>query len=115
MAVCFTDGAMSLGTFDDQARPRVRALVTGIASNLGQEVREERLRRRWRLLDVAERAGESPSLVHKVEAGEYSSLVGYVRLRVALGLEPRFTLRNDRLPGPARDVDSVPPAMGGGE
>lgn len=94
------------------APPRVRAAVARIAQALGQEVRDERLRRGWRLIDLAERADVSMSTARGVEAGEVSSLDGYVRLALALGLTPRFTLLPERASRPVRDADPVHAAMG---
>ena len=51
-------------------------------------------------------------MVHSVEAGEASSLEGYVRIAVALGLAPRFTLLPDRAAGPARAAEPVHAATG---
>jgi len=86
--------------------------VTRIAQALGQVVRDERLRRGWRLIDLAERADVSMATAHGVEAGEVSSLDGYVRLALALGLTPRFTLLPERASRPVRDADPVHAAMG---
>ena len=66
-----------------------------VAQRLGQEVRDERLRRGWRLIDLAERAEISMPTAHGVEAGEISSLDGYVRLALALGLTPRIFAGSD--------------------
>ncbi len=82
------------------------------AQGLGQEVRDERLRRGWRLIDLAERADISVSTAHGVEAGEVSSLDGYVRLALALGLTPRFTLLPERAARAAQATDPVHAAMG---
>lgn len=70
------------------------------------------MRRGWRLIDLAERAGVSMSTAHGIEAGEISSLDGYVRLALALGLTPRFTLLPERAARAARAVDPVHAAMG---
>ncbi len=94
------------------APPRVRAAVARAAVALGREVRDERLRRGWRLIDLAQRADVSMSTAHGVEAGAISSLDGYVRLALALGLTPRFTLLPERTSRTLRDADPVHAAMG---
>ncbi len=80
--------------------------------NVGQEIRSERLRRGWTLDDLAKRGGVSIGRIHDIEAGNPSSVEGYVRLALALGLEPRLTVRNERVARTARDVDPVHSAMG---
>lgn len=55
---------------------------------LGQRLREARLRRRYRVTQVAERAGVSRPTLNKVERGDASVTMGtYLRVLVVLGLE----------------------------
>ena len=53
----------------------------------------------------------SASAVHGVEAGEASSIDGYARLAVALGLEPSFSLHTERPASIVSDMDPVHAAM----
>jgi transcriptional regulator with XRE-family HTH domain len=78
---------------------------------LGSGIQQERQRRGWQLKELAAKAGMAPATVHRIEAGEPSSLLGYLRLGDALDLEPNLTLRRER-PSAARDVDPVHAAMG---
>lgn len=78
---------------------------------LGVEIRDERVRRGWTLRTLAEKAGVSVAMTQGVEAGVVSSIEGYVRLAVALGLTPDFTVLPERV-GSSRLVDPVHAAMG---
>ena len=51
-------------------------------------------------------------MAQRIEAGQASTLEGYVRIATALGLTPRFTLQPERAPAPGRAVDPVHSAMG---
>jgi len=79
---------------------------------LGQQVRDERIRRRWTLAQLAKKAAMSPGTVHRVESGGASSVDGYARLGVALGLDMRFALASERAQVARRDADAVHAAMG---
>ena len=94
------------------APPRVRQLRNRLSSDLGREVHDLRVRRGWTLAQLAEKAGVSRSMVQGVEAGEPSSIEGYVRLAMALGLTPRFTLLPETAARVHRDADPVHAAMG---
>jgi transcriptional regulator with XRE-family HTH domain len=60
---------------------------------LGQRLKEARLRRRYRVTDVAERAGVSRPTLNKVERGDSSVTMGtYLRVLVVLGLEGDLAL-----------------------
>ena len=88
------------------------ALAQRLAVELGQQVRDERIRRRWTIVQLAAKAAMSVGAVHRVEAGAASTLAGYSQLGVALGLDARFALTNDRAPAAVRDADTVHAAMG---
>ena len=93
-------------------QPRVRAAIVRIAIELGQEIRDERRRRGWTMSELGRRAGVSAAMVQAVEAGSASSLDGYVRFALALGLAPRFTLSPDRAAQQIRAADPVHSFMG---
>jgi transcriptional regulator with XRE-family HTH domain len=78
-------------------------------------VRGARLRRNWTLELLAAASGMSSSAIHGVEAGEASSLDGYARLAVALGIEPSFSLETPRAVRAVPDADPVHAAMGEAE
>jgi transcriptional regulator with XRE-family HTH domain len=99
----------------DEARPSALSLGRRLASTLGREVRQERLRRRWSLKELATRAQLSLATVHRIEMGEATLLDTYARLAVALGTEPAFSLRTPRPAGQAPDADPVHAAMGEAE
>ncbi len=87
--------------------------MNGLAAHLGVQVRDERVRRRWTLRALAERAGLSTSHVQWVEAGNAASLQTYARLAGALGLQADFDLVDPRRRrATARTEDPVHAAMG---
>jgi transcriptional regulator with XRE-family HTH domain len=112
IAILFTHSGMSPRSANLPSPPRVNAVVARLASDLGREIGDERRRRRWTLAALARRAGVSVAMAQGVEAGEPSSLSGYTRLALALGLTPRFTLLPERVARAERDVDPVHAAMG---
>lgn len=61
---------------------------------------------------MSAKAGLSTSEVHKLEIGKVCSLDTYVRVGLALGLDPRFTLLPEPKIGSPRDADPVHAAMG---
>jgi transcriptional regulator with XRE-family HTH domain len=97
---------------DRNPPPKAIALAQRLAMELGQQVRDERTRRRWTIAQLAERSGLSLGAVHRVEAGAASTLGGYARLGVALGLDARFALTHERAAAAMRDADVVHAAMG---
>jgi transcriptional regulator with XRE-family HTH domain len=92
--------------------PKAISLAQRLAMELGQQVRDERTRRRWTIAQLAARAGMSVAAVHRIEAGAASTLGGYARLGVALGLDARFALAHERASAAIRDADAVHAAMG---
>ena len=90
----------------------VRALHR-MASEVGTEVREERLRRRWTLRDLADRAGISTAHVSAIEAGTPASLETYARVLTALDRRPEIHAIDprNRAPVARRDEDFVHAAM----
>jgi len=54
-------------------------------------------------------------MVQGLESGTVSSVEGYTRIGLALGLEPRFTLLSERAAAAARAADPVHAAMGDAE
>jgi transcriptional regulator with XRE-family HTH domain len=85
-----------------------------MAMSLGLAVREERLRRRMTLGQVAELCGVGLTTVHDVESGRLGSLETYVRLAEALRLKAEFEFVDPRRREPVtcRAVDPVHAAMG---
>ena len=87
--------------------------ATQLAGHLGMVARDERLRRRWPLREVARRANLSISFVHGIEHGRPASLAAYAAIAAALGLKPAFELLDlRRRPVVARQEDPVHAAMG---
>src|SRR5215212_4245156 len=86
-----------------------------LAGHLGLLVRDERLRRRWGLREVARRTGLSISFIHDVEHGRPACLSSYAAIAIALGLEPAFELIDPRRRNHSgRAEDPVHAAMGEG-
>jgi transcriptional regulator with XRE-family HTH domain len=92
--------------------PRAVALARRLGIELGRQAHDERRRRGWTLAAVAERASLSVAAVQAIESGSASSLDGYSRLAVALGLEARFALTSERTAATTRDGDAVHAATG---
>lgn len=92
--------------------PRVVSLTTRLASQIGEEIHDARLRRGWRLQDLASKAAVAVSTVHGIEAGRVAALETYLRLAAVLGLSPRFTMLPERAARAQRDADPVHAAMG---
>lgn len=88
--------------------------VRRITVILGAAVREERLRRRMTLRQVAEVSGVGLTTIHDIEAGRVGSLETYIRLADALRLRAAFELVDPRQrePSSRRTVDPVHAAMG---
>jgi transcriptional regulator with XRE-family HTH domain len=102
---------MSPRKLDQPAPPRVVAALNRVAVALGREVFDARTARRWTLADLAGRAGVSVATAQRMEAGRSGSLEAYVRVGLALGVEPDFSLRASRASA-TRDADPVHAAMG---
>lgn len=77
-------------------QPAAHAALARMAQEVGGQVREERLRRRWTLRDLADRAGVAIGVVHDAEAGSVLTLESYARLATALGLRPNLGLLDPR-------------------
>jgi transcriptional regulator with XRE-family HTH domain len=96
-------------------RERAREQTSQLLIVVGSRIREERLRRRWTLRDLAGNAGVSAPAVHAVENGR-GSFELVVALASALGLSVELALvdrkRRDRLAQANRAEDSVHAAMG---
>lgn len=91
--------------------------VRRITVILGTAVREERLRRRMTLSQVAEVSGVGLTTIHDIEAGRVGSLETYIRLADALRLRAAFELADPRRREPTtrRAIDPVHAAMGEAE
>jgi transcriptional regulator with XRE-family HTH domain len=91
------------------ARALARMTVTA-----GQAIRDERLRRRWTLRELAGRVGVSTAHLQQLEAGAGVSLETYARVATGLDLWPELTASDPRRrkAAQARDVDPVHAAMG---
>jgi transcriptional regulator with XRE-family HTH domain len=77
----------------DQAAARAIARMAG---SIGQALREERLRRRRTLRQLAAAAGVSASLIQRLEGGDRVSLETYVRVATALELRPELAALDAR-------------------
>ena len=93
-------------------KPVARA-VARLALAAGTRVRDERVRRRWTVRELASRARLSPGAVYAVESGRPASLDTYVRLCDALGLTLELAILDRRRVGPSASAsrDIVHAAM----
>lgn len=81
-----------VGTMPSQA-PILFPAQTQLLEQLGERLREARLRRRFAMRVVAERAGISRQTLYKVEAGDPSVNLGtYVRVLAVLDLDQQIAL-----------------------
>jgi transcriptional regulator with XRE-family HTH domain len=94
--------------------PAAAQALARMAGTAGQTAHDERLRRRWSLVDLAARAGISKSHLQDVEAGAPASLETYARVALALDLRPELRLVDPRRSPRAQrpDQDLVHAAMG---
>jgi transcriptional regulator with XRE-family HTH domain len=94
--------------------PAAARALTRVASTAGQSIRTERLRRRWTLSELADRAGVSAAHVQQLESGVPVSLETYCRVTTALDLWPELvaTDARSRPRQTGRDQDFVHAAMG---
>ena len=76
--------------------PAAAKAVARMSATAGQAVREERLRRRWTLRDLGERAGVSAAQVQLLESGATVSLETYARVATSLDLWPELTAADPR-------------------
>jgi transcriptional regulator with XRE-family HTH domain len=85
-----------------------------MAAGVGEQVREERLRRGWTLSTLAGRAGISASHLAQLESGKPASLESYARVIVALDRRPQLSAvdARQRIGAGRRDEDFVHAAMG---
>lgn len=85
-----------------------------MAGTAGQRVRNERLRRRWTLRDLADRAGVSAAHLQELESSVPVSLETYARVMTALDLWPELLAIDPRQRQRAhvQDQDFVHAAMG---
>ncbi len=73
--------------------PTIFPAQTLLLEQLGERLRDARLRRRFAMRVVAERAGISRQTLYNVEAGDASVNLGtYARVLTVLGLEQQLTL-----------------------
>jgi transcriptional regulator with XRE-family HTH domain len=96
------------------APDRVARAVRRLSLAAGYRLREERLRRRWSLREVAQRSGLSVGVVQGVEVGRPAFIETYARIADALHLSLELVVsdprRRDALP--RHDADLVHAAMG---
>ena len=94
--------------------PAAAKALTRVAAGMGQTVRNERIRRRWSLQNVADRAGLSAGHLQELEAGVPASLETYCRVTTALELWPELLASDprQRQRAPSHDQDFVHAAMG---
>jgi transcriptional regulator with XRE-family HTH domain len=113
MAGVFTVSGMSPSSPHQPPAPQVAAATRRLFVAVGIRLRDERLRRRWSLRELADRSAMSPAGVHAIEDGQAGSVDAYVRLATALGLRLQIELTEPRRRRePPRAQDPVHSAMG---
>ncbi len=94
---------------------RVRVEMRRSALQLGTQVRDARVARRWSVRDLADGAGVSADNVYRLESGHGASMETCARIAVALGRRTEMSLVDPRRKGDARanlTADPVHSAMG---
>jgi transcriptional regulator with XRE-family HTH domain len=88
--------------------------LSRLASTVGQAIHDERIRRRWTLRELADRAGISPAHAQSLESGTPASLETYARVTTALDLRPELLALDprQRRRGRQGSQDFVHAAMG---
>lgn len=101
------------------ATPAASAAVARMTHGAGIELRGARIRRRWTLREIADRAGVAVASAHAAESGLPVSLETYARLAIALGQRPVLSFEARSTPGANDRVrsgqDLVHAAMGEAE
>lgn len=96
-----------------QATPRAEQELRRVAVTFGVRVRDLRLGRAWSVANLAQRAGLSPDMVYRIEAGAPTSAQTAARLAVALERRLEIALVDHRRrEGPNLAVDVIHSAMG---
>ena len=106
---------MSPRRADSDIAPAAQTALGRMAVEAGSALRAERLARGLRLGIVADKAGIATSTLHRLEAGEVSTLETYARVAVSLGTRPELLMRSgrpDRVASRRTDEDFVHAAMG---
>lgn len=80
-------------------------LTRDAALVLGQQVRSERLRRRWTIDDLAERVGVSAPTISRLEKGDLSVALGTAFEAAVLVGVPIFAENRDGLDRVRRDTE----------
>ncbi len=111
----FTVSEMSPIRRHEPMTPAARAALARLAQEAGRQIREERLRRRWTLRELAARAGVGLGVAHDVEAGSVLTMESYARLATALGLRPSLDLVDPRGHALGRDARGAPNARQAGD
>src|SRR5919106_1385810 len=106
---------MSPQPFNVTQPPTVVAAVRRFWVDLGLQLRDARIERRWTVERVAAAAGVTRWVVYTIERGDPTSLEGALRIAGALGLRLDFDLvdakRRERI-ATKRAADPVHAAMG---
>ena len=105
---------MSPRRFSSPPDQAVLKTVRRIWVSIGAQIREERLRRRWSIRDLAAAAEVSPAAAYQLEAGESASLQMAARLTTALGLRLEVDLVDPKKRGGRldRQLDVIHSLMG---
>jgi transcriptional regulator with XRE-family HTH domain len=105
--------SLALFTVAVPRRSKPDDVAAQLAGHLGVVVRTARAERHWTLAELAQRAGLSAGMVHKVETAHPASLLTYARLAEALDRQAVLELVDPRRRGAvARSEDPVHAAMG---
>jgi hypothetical protein len=83
-----------------------------MAAEIGSEIHEERLRRRWSLRELGRRTGITGAAIQRLEVGRPGSILSYARIGVALALRPELHLVDERRAVAVRAEDPVHAWMG---
>ena len=88
-------------------------VVARVVGHVGQQIRDERRRRRWPLRELSARCGLSVAHLSAIESGEAGSVQAYTAIALALGRTFEMAMTDRRARAARRpDEDPVHAAMG---
>ena len=96
----------------DPLSDRMAQTARRLATEIGSEIHDERVRRHWTLRELGRRSGVTGAAVQRLEAGHPGNVETYARVSVALTRRPELHLVDDRRLAVQRAEDPVHAWMG---
>jgi transcriptional regulator with XRE-family HTH domain len=103
-------------SFDGAMAESLDIVVARMVGHVGQQIRDERRRRRWPLRELSARSGLSIAHLSAIESGHAGSIQSYAAIALALGRSFEMAMLDPRARAARRsDEDPVHAAMGESE